>query len=55
MLSRLREVILHLYSVLVRPHMECCAQMWSPYYRRDVNLLELIQRKATKMFQGMDL
>ena len=41
MLSRLRKVILHLYSELVRPHMECCAQMWSPYYRRDVNLLEL--------------
>ena len=37
--SRLREVILPLYSVLVRPH---CIQMWSPQYRRDMDLLKCI-------------
>ena len=29
--------------------MEYCIQMWSPQYRRDVDLLEHIQRRATKM------
>ena len=53
MASRVREVILPLCSVLMRPHLENCVQMWSPQYRRDMDLLECIQRRATKMIQGM--
>ena len=40
MASRSKEVILPLYSVLVRPHLEFCVHMWSLQYRRDVDLLE---------------
>ena len=52
--SRTRKVILPLCSVLVRPHVEYCIQMWSPQYRRDVGLLECVQRSAAKMIQGME-
>jgi len=52
--SRVREVILSISSALVRPHLEYCIQIWSPQYRRDMDLLERIQRKATKMTHGME-
>ena len=52
--SMAREVILSLYSLLVRPHLEYCIQMWSPQYRRDIDLLENTQKRVTKMIQGME-
>ena len=36
--NRLMEVILPLCSVLVRPHLKYCIQMWSSQYRRDMDL-----------------
>ena len=54
MTSRIREAILHLYSVLVRPHLEFCVHMWSLQYKRDIDLLEHVHRRATKMIYGME-
>ena len=46
-------MFLCLYKSLVRPHAQYATTVWSPMYKKDAVLLENIQRRATRMVNGL--
>lgn len=50
--NRDKSIMLNLYKTLVRPKLEYCIQAWSPYWQKDKDVLERVQRRATRMINN---
>ena len=48
-----KELIIPLFKTIVKPHIEYCIQAWRPYRKTNIDILERVQRRATKMIQKL--
>ena len=42
-----------LYCLLLRPHLDFAVSVWNPYFNKIINVLEEVQRRATKLTKGL--
>jgi len=42
-----------LHKSMLRSHLDYCCPVWSPYRKRDIEALEKVQKRATKMIPAL--
>lgn len=47
-----REVILPLCSTFLKPHLQCCIQLWGSQHTKAIDLVEQVQKRPQKWLEG---
>ena len=47
------KILAQLFKVFIRPHLEYCQQVWAPHLVKDIETLEAVQRRATKLVKSL--
>ena len=48
-----RARLVMLYNSMVRSHFDYCSSVWAPYKKGDIEALEKVQKKATKILPAL--
>ena len=48
-----KDIMLQIYKVFVRPHLEYAVTAWSPWHRKDMDVLEKVQHRATRQMSNV--
>ena len=49
--NKSKKIVTKLYKSLIRPKLEYCVQAWRPYLKKDIESIERVQHRATKMIK----
>ena len=49
--NKSKKIVTQLYKSLIRPKLEYCVQAWRPYLKKDIEIIERVQHRATKLIK----
>ena len=52
--SKNKEILFRAFTVFVRPTLDYCSNLWSPYRKSDIDLIESVQKRFTKRLYGLN-
>ena len=52
--SKNKDILFRAFNVFVRPTLDYCSNLWSPYRKCEIDLVESVQKRFTKRLYGMN-